>query len=74
MSNWIANKDGCLKPAEEGKVIVTTETSFCQRDVTEAWYDDGMWFEGGHDISWCVIAWMPMPDPHDGDGYAESDT
>ncbi len=72
--NWIANKDGCLKPSEEGAVIVTTETAFGGKHATEAWYDNGMWFEGGHDISDVVIAWMPMPTPADLDGYAESDT
>lgn len=69
--NWIANKDGCMKPSEEGQVIVTTESPFGGKHASEAWYVDGLWFESGNDISDCVIAWMPMPNPADLDGYKD---
>ena len=68
---WIANKEGCLKPAEEGQVIVTTESPFGGKHSSEAWYCEGQWFEAGHDISDSVIAWMPMPAPADLQGYED---
>ena len=69
--NWIANKDGCLKPDRDSQVIVTTLSPFCNKHVCEAWYDHlaELWYENGHDISESVVAWMPMPKPADLDGY-----
>lgn len=58
---WILVEDRL--PEEGEMVLVTCQTKSGRRSVNRAWHRGGFWHGTGSMSE--VIAWMPLPEPHD---------